>query len=121
MIHWVLEKQPVAARGFVAETQAEAERLCASHEEYPASCRITEVKKSVVTLTMLKSDRTVRMVVSDLVRLACQLHLHGIDHLYYERKIGRLGPIAEPVTDGPFAGMFYVNVALVAAGSNGDY
>jgi len=121
VIRWVIEKQPVAARGFVAKTQEEAEQLCEAQEEYPASCKITEVRQGVVTLTMLKSDRTVRIVLADLVRLARELHRHGVQHLYYERRIGRLGPLAQIVTDGPMSGMYYVDVAMVVAGSDGDY
>lgn len=120
-MRWVIESQPVAARGFVAETQEAAEEMCAAHEEYAASCKIIEVRKGVVTLTMLKSDRTVRIVLHDLVRLARELHRHGVQHLYYERRIGRLGPLAAPVSDGPFAGMFCVDIAKTVSGQDGDY
>lgn len=121
MIRWIIENQPVAARGFVAETQKAAEEMCAAQEEYPASCKIVEVRKGVVTLTMLKSDRTVRIVLPDLIRLARELYRHGVQHLYYERRIGRLGPMSVLIDDGPFAGMFYVDVAKAAAGADGDY
>lgn len=121
MIRWIIENQPVAARGFVADTQREAELMCAAQEEYPASCRLTEVRKGVVTLSMLKSDRTVRLVLSDLVRLARELNRHGVKHLYYERRIGRLGPMSDLIAEGPFAGMFYVDIAQAAVGADGDY
>lgn len=121
MIHWVLELQPVGARGFAVESQEEAEELCAGQEPYPASCNITQIRHGVVTLTMLHSDRTVRIVLADIVRLARELHRHGVKHLYYERRIGRLAPLAQIVTDGPMSGMYYVDVAMVVAGSDGDY
>ena len=121
MIHWVLEYQPIGARGFVAQSQEEAERLCAAQVEYPASLRLTQIREGVVVLTMLKSDRSVRMTFGDLKRLVRELHLQKIAHLYYERQIGRLGPLAEQVASGPLTGMYYVDIAMVVAGSDGDY
>ena len=120
-IHWVLETQPVGGRGFVAESADEAARMCKEKQEYPASFCLTQIRTGVVTLTKLKVDREVRLGKADLVRLLRALRPHGITAMFYERQLGRLGPCAEPVMEGPLAGMFYVDVVKVLAGMGGDY
>lgn len=123
-INWVLECQPVAARGYVCGTQEEAESKCENKAEYDACLRVTLVHRSVATITLAKIDRSVRLSRGDLLRLAIALHRRGINDAYFERQLGRqsgCGEFATLVESGPLAGMYHVDIAAMAGGAGGSY
>jgi len=121
VIHWVLEFQPIGARGFITASQEEADELCRAQADYPASFRVTQIHCGVVTVTYMKIDNDVNVQRGDIVRLCRQLHKHKITDAYCERRQGRRVPFGTLVKSGPLAGMFHVSISAVVAGSDGDY
>ncbi len=119
MIHWVLTWDRGGARGYPSADQEAASAQRAAQADYVSEVQVTVIREGIATLTFMMSSRPLRR--GDIVRLAHELHRHGIREAYADRRPGRNIPFGKRVESGPMAGMSRIDVMAIVAGDDGDY
>lgn len=118
-LYGVLTWEVGTARFYRCADEEEARRLCESRAEFPVEFHVMHLTPITAVLSAALSQ--VRLNKTFIHMAARLLWEHGFRHAYMERAKGRRMPYGVLIDDGPLAGLWYLDLAPIVAGNDGNY